>query len=199
MWSYNNFNYASYSETGSFELIAPTNSTIQFMATNGAYSYAKNITTLAAGLTLNLNTIQLCDTSFDMPDNSFSIYDAPCANDTLITNSTYLFGKVLGTNYTAIHFNLGNNGTFNLNAYGSTPGVYDWFHSPGTNISIHLSNWGTIVSNINVSGKITLIEVGQVGGRIKGTFIGTVWLNRYYGSDCWGTIKGKFNVAEPNK
>jgi hypothetical protein len=197
-WYLNNYNGAYY-VNGNFTIAAPPNSNVHFTATDGNFSYEKDITTLGLDSVLNLNAIKLCDTtdfSF-LPDNCLYIYNSTCQNDTLILldSNTYGVHGSVYYNHTGIAYNFLTGGSLSININGSSLGSYDWFHDQYTSIQGHnMYNMGNINCSHNVPGIITLIEVGPVNGRIKGTFIGKLWFDHYSGLDCWIYVKGKFDV-----
>jgi hypothetical protein len=173
------FFYYQFTVNGIFNIPTIGNVQVNLFALNSSdHSYSQNITTLSAPNNLNVGNLLLCDIS-SQPDNSFYISGNGHNHeliqiDTTSTNSTYIPSMGFITNVIGVNHSNGQSATVHFELTDTLPGNYLCDSSAINIFYIDLDNEMFFSYYQNFQSTVKLNDVQYLGGRVKGTFSGTL-------------------------
>jgi len=192
------------SASGVFDIIVPANSTITLVSTGNSISQSNTVLSPNSGVITSAGTIQLCGNNVPT-DNSF-ILNGDGYNNELIAIDSLMMSKAsyhTSTQNTGCsNVGTGFSGPLYLDLYfpGNSTGTYTLPGTPGyvdayIVIINHNKQFQGSNSGNNNQLTITVTEYGAVGGKVKGTFSGS--LSRWDGNN-WVYVNisnGKFSYT----
>ncbi|HKR05968.1 MAG TPA: carboxypeptidase regulatory-like domain-containing protein [Bacteroidia bacterium] len=192
--SNNTFYIYQYITNGAFSLSAPPNVQMILYSSNSFYYHSQNINTLIAPNDLNVGNLSLCD-SLPISNNGFMLDAGPFSHQILNVN---LITSTATVNPDSGKTNISLTGTslpdFTISSYYIS--VNDILVSNTTcyiNMLFYDSgNQSYFINGSNLS--CELLEVGNIGQNIRGSYNGTI--NFSVNNAAWttGTISGNFDI-----
>ncbi|MEP7171282.1 MAG: hypothetical protein ABI855_18080, partial [Bacteroidota bacterium] len=193
--------YFHYCQTGSFNIPVPPNTLISFKIYEGSTTYTESVTSGAVPNTIDIGNIILCNNGIQ-PDNSFYVTGNGHLNELIQIDTTSTgaerFASTAGFNIvaTGVNHSTGLSAMFYFQLTDSLQGSYlcDSTWTNQMDVSFNYEDYNSFYHNAHAT--VVLNSVQYAGGRVKGTFSGTLIPADTSGQVGNVTItNGKFNVT----